>query len=69
VSQAIDEDLDLYITGDSSHNIYHECREAGINVVFAGHYLTEVFGVRAMAEAVAEETDIETVFIDVPTGY
>ncbi|MDF1567239.1 MAG: Nif3-like dinuclear metal center hexameric protein [Spirochaetaceae bacterium] len=69
VSQAIDEGLDLYITGDSSHNIYHECREAGINVIFAGHYLTEVFGVRAMAEAVAKETDIETVFVDVPTGY
>ncbi len=69
VSQAIDEGIDLYITGDSSHNIYHEAREAGINVVFAGHYLTEVFGVKAMADAVAAELGIETVFIDVPTGY
>lgn len=69
VSQAIAEGLDLYITGDASHNIYHECREAGINVLFAGHYLTEVFGVKAMAETVATELGIGTVFLDIPTGY
>ena len=69
VSQAISEGMDLYITGDSSHNIYHEAREAGINVLFAGHYLTEVFGVKAMADAVAVELGLETIFIDVPTGY
>jgi dinuclear metal center YbgI/SA1388 family protein len=69
VSQAIDEGLDLYITGDASHNVYHECREAGINVLFAGHYLTEVFGVRAAAEAAASELGIETLFLDIPTGY
>lgn len=69
VSQAIDEGLDLYITGDASHNIYHESREAGINVMFAGHYLTEIFGVKAMSEAVASELGIETIFLDIPTGY
>lgn len=69
VSQAIEEGLDLYITGDSSHNIYHECREACINVVFAGHYLTEVFGVKAMADTVAAELGLETIFLDIPTGY
>lgn len=69
VSQAIDEGLDLYITGDASHNIYHESREAGINVMFAGHYMTEIYGVKAMAEAVASELGLETVFLDIPTGY
>ncbi len=69
VSQAIAEGVDLYITGDSSHSIYHECREAGINVLFAGHYLTEIFGVKAMADTVASELGIETVFLDIPTGY
>lgn len=69
VSQAIDEGLDLYITGDASHNIYHECQEARINVLFAGHYLTEIFGVQAMAERIKRELGIETTFIDIPTGY
>ncbi len=69
VSQAIAQGLDLYITGDSSHNIYHECREAGINVLFAGHYLTEIFGVQAMAEEAASVLGLDTLFIDIPTGY
>ncbi|RKX72097.1 MAG: Nif3-like dinuclear metal center hexameric protein [Spirochaetes bacterium] len=69
VSQAIAEGMDLYITGDRSHEIYHQCREAGINVLFAGHYLTEIYGVKAMAETVASELGIETVFLDIPTGY
>lgn len=69
VSQAIDEGMDLYITGDTSHEIYHQCREAGINVLFAGHYLTEIYGVKAMAETVASELGIKTVFLDIPTGY
>ncbi|PIE04987.1 MAG: Nif3-like dinuclear metal center hexameric protein [Spirochaetales bacterium] len=69
VSQAIAHGLDLYITGDSSHNIYHECREAGINVLFAGHYLTEIFGVQAMAEEAASVLGLDTLFIDIPTGY
>lgn len=69
VSQAIEEKLDLYITGDASHTVYHECREAGINVMFAGHYLTEIFGVRAMAHHVHKHLGLDTVFIDIPTGY
>jgi len=69
VSQAISEEVDLYVTGDASHGIYHECREAGMNVLFAGHYLTEVFGVKAMAELVTRELDVESVFLDIPTGY
>lgn len=68
-SQAIAEGLDLYITGDSAHEVYHEAYEAGINVVFAGHYLTEIFGVKAMAERSASELGIETVFFNIPTGY
>jgi len=69
VEQAIAEGIDLYITGDSSHSIYHQCREAGINVLFAGHYLTETYGVKAVAETVSSELGLETVFLDIPTGY
>jgi len=69
VTQAISEGMDLYITGDASHSIYHGCREAKINVLFAGHYLTEVFGVKAVAELVTRELGIESIFLDIPTGY
>jgi len=69
VEQAIAEGIDLYITGDRSHEIYHQCREAGINVLFAGHYMTEIYGVKAVAETAASELGLETVFLDIPTGY
>lgn len=68
VSEAIAKGIDLYITGDASHTIYHEALEAGINVIFGGHYQTEVWGVRAVGEYLADELGLETTFIDVPTG-
>lgn len=68
VVQAIDEGLDLFLTGDASHEIYHHCLEAGINVIFGGHYRTETWGVQAVGRHLADELGIETTFIDVPTG-
>jgi dinuclear metal center YbgI/SA1388 family protein len=68
VAQAIDDSLDLFITGDASHTVYHDCLEAGINVMFAGHYNTETWGVRAVASRLSETFDLETTFIDLPTG-
>ncbi len=68
VKQAIGEGLDLYITGDASHTVYHEALEGGINVVFAGHYATETWGVRLFKAKVEAELELETVFIDIPTG-
>lgn len=60
--------IDLFITGDASHVIYHDCMEAGINVMFGGHYNTEVWGVRAVGEHLKQTFGIEQVFIDIPTG-
>lgn len=68
VVQAIDDGLDLFLTGDASHEIYHRCLEAGINVMFAGHYRSETWGVQAVALQLTERLGIETTFIDVPTG-
>lgn len=68
VEQAIDQGLDLYISGDADHIAYHRCREVGINAIFGGHYATEVWGVQRMAAQLAADTGIETLFLDVPTG-
>ncbi|MDX9801695.1 MAG: Nif3-like dinuclear metal center hexameric protein [Spirochaetia bacterium] len=68
VEQAIDERLDLYITGEISHQIYHQCLEAGINVISAGHYLTEIFGIKNVEKTVREKLPLDTCFIDIPTG-
>ena len=66
--QAIAEGLDLFVTGEPAHQIYHPVLEAGLHVVAGGHYMTEIWGVKQLAEKLARDRDVETVFIDVPTG-
>jgi dinuclear metal center YbgI/SA1388 family protein len=66
--QAIEEKLDLFITGDADHTIYHHCLEGQINVIFGGHYLTETSGVMALAEKLQSETELGIRFFDIPTG-
>lgn len=68
VHEAIRKGLDCFITGDASHTVYHAALEEGINVIFGGHYNTETWGVAALAGRLSDDTDLETVFIDVPTG-
>lgn len=59
---------DLFITGEPSHAHYHEPFELGINVIYAGHYDTETFGVKALAQRLEEEFGLPWVFLDHPTG-
>lgn len=66
--QALGTDIDLYITGEPSHSIYHHVVEGCLNFVAAGHYATEVWGVRAVAGRLSAETGVKTTFIDLPTG-
>jgi putative NIF3 family GTP cyclohydrolase 1 type 2 len=59
--------VDLFITGESSHSVYHECLEGKINMIAGGHYCTEVWGLQAvMRHCIAVGIDAE--FIDIPTG-
>jgi dinuclear metal center YbgI/SA1388 family protein len=66
--QALSEGVDLYVTGEPSHSIYHGVLEGGMAFLAAGHYATEVWGVRALAERLSLETGIKALFIDLPTG-
>jgi dinuclear metal center YbgI/SA1388 family protein len=66
--QALEEKVDLYVTGESSHTVYHHALEGRMNMIAGGHYSTEVWGVRRMMEECAKQLEADTVFIDVPTG-
>jgi dinuclear metal center YbgI/SA1388 family protein len=68
VFQAIEEGVDLYVTGESSHSVYHHLLESGINMIAGGHYATEVWGVRRVMEKCASQLEADIEFIDVPTG-
>jgi len=62
-----DADIDLFVTGEGKGKLYHESREAGVSVVLGGHYATETFGVRALADLI-DDWGPETEFVDHPTG-
>lgn len=68
VLQAVDQELDCYITGESGHSVYAQCFESGITMICGGHYATEVFGPRQLAQTVAEELGIQTEFLALPTA-
>ncbi len=64
---AVAASVDLYLTGDTS-DVYQVAKNAGINVIFAGHYATEIVGVQALAKILEKSFDIKTIFLDLPTG-
>ena len=60
--------LDTLISGEGPHWSYTLAEELGINVLYAGHYATETFGVKALAAHLAEKFGLEWEFVDHPTG-
>ncbi len=68
VVEAAREGLELFITGEPKHEVFHETFERGMNTIYAGHYDTEVFGVKALAQKLQETFGLEWVFLDHPTG-
>ena len=68
LQEAIQNGVELFITGDSSHQDYHVIKEHGINVLFAGHYFTETFGINALKDVIFKDFNISIKFADIPTG-
>lgn len=68
IRQAAAQQLDTYITGEGSHHTYFDAEELGLNVYYGGHYATETFGVRALAQHLGEKFGVPWAFIDHPTG-
>jgi dinuclear metal center YbgI/SA1388 family protein len=68
VAQVAKMGVDVYLTGEMNHNVYHMVQELGLNVIYGGHYATETAGLKALAEHLAARFGLETVFVDLPTG-
>lgn len=58
--------VDTYITGESSHWTIPMASELGINLILAGHYATETFGVKAIGELLHNKFNIPAVFLPMP---
>lgn len=60
--------LDAFVTGEAAHHNAFDAHEGGVHLLLAGHYATETFGVRALAEHIADRFGLEQLFVDQPTG-
>jgi len=67
LDEAVAAGCDTLITGEGKQQVYHEAREAGINVVLAGHYATETFGVRSL-QSLVDDWGVKTSYHSHPTG-
>jgi dinuclear metal center YbgI/SA1388 family protein len=59
---------DTFLTGETSHANYYDAQNAGINVIYGGHYTTEIVGIQALGRHLQENFDVDFQFIDLPTG-
>jgi dinuclear metal center YbgI/SA1388 family protein len=66
--EAAEAGVDTLITGEAPHHAYAEAHELGVNLVLAGHYATETFGVREVAGRLEEAFGLPWVFLDDPSG-
>jgi dinuclear metal center YbgI/SA1388 family protein len=62
------EGIDTFITGEAPHWAAIAAEELGINLLLAGHYATETFGVKALAAHLARKFQVDWEFISLPSG-
>ncbi len=65
---AAKEGVDTFITGEGQHWTYALAEELGLNVFYGGHYLTETFGVKALASELSKKFRVPWEFLDHPSG-
>lgn len=68
IPKAACEGVDTFITGEGPHWSFIASEELGVNLLLGGHYATETFGVKAMAEHLSTRFRVPWEFIDHPTG-
>lgn len=68
LKKAVDEGVDTFVTGEGPHWTFALAEELGVNVIYGGHYATETFGVKALAEHLSRRFRVPWSFLDHPTG-
>ena len=62
------EGVDTFITGEGAHWTAAMAEDLGINLYYGGHYATETFGVKSLADHLSKKFKVPWEFIDHPTG-
>lgn len=65
IDQAIEANVDVYISGEISEQTVHSVRESSTSYISAGHHVTERYGVAALGEHLAKKWGILHEFIEI----
>lgn len=65
IDDAVEQGVDVYLTGEISEQTVHVARECGLHFIAAGHHATERYGVQALASHLQESFDLEHQFFDI----
>jgi len=64
---ALQAEAELFICGDMKESLVRKIEEMHLNVLVAGHYHTEVLGIKALSELIREKFPVEVSYIDIPS--
>ncbi|MCK5851376.1 MAG: Nif3-like dinuclear metal center hexameric protein [Kiritimatiellae bacterium] len=64
VAEAGQKGIDVYLSGEPALVAYSLAQEYGINAIFASHYTTEVFGVRALGDLLQKKFAVKAEFLN-----
>lgn len=65
IEQAINADIDVFISGEISEQTVHLARESNTAYIAAGHHATERYGIQALGAHLAKKLPIQHEFIDI----
>ncbi len=68
VAEAAAVEADVLVTGEAQHHHAIDAAELGVTILLGGHYETETWGVRKIAELLTGRFGIEGRFVDIPSG-
>jgi dinuclear metal center YbgI/SA1388 family protein len=68
IREALEGEIDTLIVGEGPHYTAVEAADLDLAIIYAGHYATETFGVRALASYIGKTFDVPWEFIEAPTG-
>lgn len=68
IREALALGADTLLVGEGAHHTAVDADEAGLVIIYAGHYATETLGVQALARTLAEHWALPWSFLPAPTG-
>ncbi len=68
IYQAAAKGYNCYLSGEELHWAATAAEDMGVNLLLAGHYATETFGVQALGDLLSEHFNLPCTFVDMPTG-